>query len=187
MAIIDSEKYAKFDALIRANKASALMALIVATYNSRDKNEIALRLKYSYDLFKMEGAMSYGESINAMIDEENLEINDISPEFYTSNEFKKTKDQFQSHYTMGYEMGIWKNANLDLCDLAIDVAEYKITIREYIGIVFLNLFTYYKNDDGTFTYHHFLYEILKKIIDSKLDETNLEKHILCQTLPNNEK
>ena len=187
MAIIDSEKYAKFDALIRANKASALMALIVATYNSRDKNEIALRLKYSYDLFKMEGAMSYGESINAMIDEENLEINDISPEFYTSNEFKKTKDQFQSHYTMGYEMGIWKNANLDLCDLAIDVAEYKITIREYIGIVFLNLFTYYKNDDGTFTDHHFLYEILKKIIDSKLDETNLEKHILCQTLPNNEK
>ena len=60
MAIIDSEKYAKFDALIRANKASALMALIVATYNSKDKNEIALRLKYSYDLFKMEGAMSYG-------------------------------------------------------------------------------------------------------------------------------
>ncbi len=44
MAIIDSEKYAKFDALIRANKASALMALIVATYNSKDKNEMMKKI-----------------------------------------------------------------------------------------------------------------------------------------------
>jgi len=45
---------------------------------------------------------------------------------------------FTSQYTIGLEMAIWKNSNLDLSDLAIKVAQNKITIRDYLDIIFLN-------------------------------------------------
>lgn len=56
MAIIDSRSDAKFDALIRTNKSDSLMSFIMATSNVKTeddrKNEVAKRLKSSYELFR---------------------------------------------------------------------------------------------------------------------------------------
>ena len=53
-------------------------------------------------------------------------------------------------------MGIWKNSNLDLNDLALKVAKYEITITDYFDIVLLN---YIQPVNGKIV--HPLYQILK--------------------------
>lgn len=163
MPIIDSiSSYSKFDALIRTNKADTLMAFIKATFSVKDeddrKQSVAKALKLTYDLFKDNGTGTYGNGDRPLL------------------------NQFESQYTMGYEMGIWKDSDLSLNPLAIEVAEFKITVREYIGIVFRNLFTYYEID-GISKYHHFLYEILKAIKTSSLVHSEISKDIIKNTLP----
>ena len=163
MPIIDSiSSYSKFDALIRTNKADTLMAFIKATFSVKDEDErkqsVAKALKLTYDLFKDNGTGTYGNGDRPLL------------------------NQFESQYTMGYEMGIWKDSDLSLNPLAIEVAEFKITVREYIGIVFRNLFTYYEID-GISKYHHFLYEILKAIKTSSLVHSEISKDIIKNTLP----
>lgn len=162
MPIIDSKSSSKFDALIRTNKDDSLMAFIKASFNVKDgenrKELIAEKLKATYDIFKEKGSGSYG------------------------NGSRNLMDQFESHYTMGYEMGIWIDSNLNLSDLAVKVAEYSITIKEYIGIVFRNLFTYY-DVNGESKYHHFLFEILTRIKENNLDINNLSKDIVKESLP----
>lgn len=162
MAIIDSKSDSKFDALIRINKDDTLMAFIMATYNACDsenkKEDIIFRLKSAYELYRgnirgKSGAGTYGEDI------------------------EKIKGQFESHYTMGYEMGIWKDSEYTLNHLAVMVAEYKITVAQYIGIVFLNLFTYY-SEQGTEKYHHFLYEILKEAKSQGIIDSNMPKELI---------
>lgn len=163
MPIIDSiSSYSKFDALIRTNKADTLMAFIKATFSVKDeddrKQSVAKALKLTYALFRDNGTGTYGNGDRPLL------------------------DQFESQYTMGYEMGIWKDSDLSLSRLAIEVAEYKITVREYIGIVFRNLFSYYEID-GISKYHHFLYEILKAIKTSNLVHGEISKDIIKNTLP----
>lgn len=102
-----------FDRLIRVFKAESVNALIFATYyadsTSDRKDDIARRLEHSYNLFKKSSG-SYDGSIN----------------------------KFDSQYTIGHEMAIWKNSKLELNDLALEVAKFKITIREYFDIIFYN-------------------------------------------------
>lgn len=166
MPIIDSRSNAKFDALIRTNKDDSLMSFIKASYNVKEsenrKELIAKKLKETYDLFKEKGAGTYG------------------------NGGRDLMDQFESHYTMGYEMGIWIDSDLNLSSLAKSVADYTITVREYIGIVFFNLFTYYVVD-GQSKYHHFLYELLRVIESKTTDYNNLSKELISESLPISEK
>lgn len=174
MAIIDSKSYAKFDALIRTNKADSLMAFIMATYHSRGlknhKEEVAKRLKSSYELFR-----------------DNIANSDSGAGTYGAYGEEKTLEQFESHYTMGYEMGIWKDSELTLSDLAILVAEHKWTVREYISAIFSNLFTYYEVD-GEYVYHHFLYEVLKAV-KREIGNGNevFSKSLIINTLPEHPK
>lgn len=168
MAIIDSRSDAKFDALIRTNKSDSLMSFIMATSNVKTeddrKNEVAKRLKSSYELFReniknsSSGAGSYGDGSRDIL------------------------KQFESQYTMGYEMGIWYDSNYHLNELAIKVSKYEITVSEYIGIVFLNLFSYYKKGEDM-VYHHFLYEILKKLKFTTGLNSDISKSLIAETLP----
>lgn len=168
MAIIDSRSDAKFDALIRTNKDDALISFIMATSKTKDEDDrkllIANRLKSAYELFRdntnrnSSGAGSYGDGTR-----------DIAK-------------QFSSHYTMGYEMGIWEDSDLHLNSLADKVSKYELTVSQYIGIVFLNLFSYYKKN-GLDTYHHFLYEILKKAESTDGIGMGITKSMILETLP----
>lgn len=167
MPIIDSNSNVnKFDVLIRVNKADSLMSFIMATRNSNSSNdkktEIMKRLKSSYELFREDikgsstGAGTYGTSDD------------------------KIKGQFESQYTIGYEMGIWIDSNFTLSPLAEKVSLYEITVSELIGTAFLNLFTYFEDDQNQ-TYHHILYEILKKC--DKDNTMNITKDLIADTLP----
>lgn len=169
MPIIDSSSSAKFDALVRINKAESLMSFIMATYNANKnankKAEVAKRLKSAYELFREDvkgsntGAGTYGLGDRNVI------------------------EQFESHYTMGYEMGIWEDSNFTLTPLAIEVAKLNITVKEYIGRVFLNLFTYY-TVDGEDRYHHFLYEVLNSAKRNGVINGVITKNIISDSLPN---
>ena len=113
-----------FDALIRTQKSESLLSLIQATYHvkklglseSQTKEKIAERLQYAFALFK-DNVKGYDNG-------------------YGSYEGKES--QFESQYTLGHEMAIWLNSNLDLNPLAIDVAMNKITVKHYLDIVMLN-------------------------------------------------
>lgn len=170
MAVIDSNGKAKFDPVIRSDKGNSLLSFIYATYivsknpNNTDMNTkrlIALKLKDCFDIFRKGGAGSYGSGSQ-----------DI-------------ENQFFSQYTTGQEMGIWQNSELELSEMALKVAEKELLISDYIAIVFLNLFTYYDRGNGQpqKTYHHFLYEILKKIKIEGEDEGYIRKELILETLP----
>lgn len=165
MPIIDTkDDKARFDALLRNDKANTLLAFIKASENIESnegeerKLELANRLKIGYELLREEGPQAYGEDENKIL------------------------TQFSKHYTMGLEMGIWIDNNFTLSNLAKEVANYTITVREYIGIVFRNLFTYYKVD-GKYEYHHFLYEILKIIESDNLVNLEISKKVISDSLP----
>lgn len=113
-----------FDALIRTQKAESLLSLIHATHHAKNgtknsenlKKNIAERLKFSYGLFR-ENVRGYENGYGS---------------------YGGTEEQFQSQYTLGHEMAIWLNSNLDLNPLAKQVAENNITIKEYLDVVLLN-------------------------------------------------
>lgn len=114
MAFCKNHDHLYFDSLRRTEKAEAVLCLIHATYQSKinngSKEDIARLLKSAYELFRFTSGTYTGENLN----------------------------QFASQYTIGHELGIWLNANLDLCSLALKVAKNEITIREYFDIFFLN-------------------------------------------------
>ena len=90
--------------------------MIHASYQSQlhngDKNDIVRMLKNAYELYMFDAGTYTGES----------------------------ESQFSSQYTIGHELGIWLNSNLELNELAIKVAKNEITIKDYFDIVFLILF-----------------------------------------------
>lgn len=122
-----------FDTLCRTKKGESVLSLIHATYQAKKNNsddvkaDIATKLKYAYELFKGDAGTYTGDP-----------------------------KQFESQYTIGHELCIWKNSNLDLTELAIQVAENKITIRDYFDIVFLN---YIQPVNGNIV--HILYHLLE--------------------------
>lgn len=113
MAFCKNHKFLYFDNLLRTKKVEAVLSLIMATYQATDesnrKEQIATNLKPAYELFK-----------------------------FSAGSYSGSNKQFESQYTIGHELGIWLNKELDLNRLAIQVAENKTTIREYFDIVFLN-------------------------------------------------
>lgn len=130
-----------FDALCRTQKKETLYSLIKATYYAKKRSlssdetkiEIAKRLQNAYGLYK-DNIRGYDNGYGS---------------------YQGTMDQFQSQYTIGHEMSIWKNSDLDLNELALQVARDEITITRYLDIVLLN---YFQPIDGTSV--NLLYSIL---------------------------
>ena len=124
-----------FDKLRRTKKAETVLSMIYATYvvktqekdSANHKKLIAKKLKDAYSLF-----------------------------IYDRGTYSGSEDQFDSQYTIGHELGIWKNSELDLTDKARDVAEGRLTIKEYFDIAFLN---YIQPINGKIV--HLLYNVLK--------------------------
>lgn len=111
-----------FDSLCRTQKGETVLSLIHATYQAKRKSkkgnstqeikkEIAERLESAYNLYKKDSGTYTGDL-----------------------------KQFESQYTIGHELCIWENSELDLTPLALMVAENYITIRDYFDIIFLNYF-----------------------------------------------
>lgn len=138
-----------FDTLCRTKKAESVLSLIQATYQVKGKgtdnakDEIAKKLEYAYELFKGDSGTYNGDP-----------------------------KQFESQYTIGHELCIWKNGNLDLTDLAIEVAENRITIRDYFDIVFLNYIQPVNN-----VIVHILYHLLTYMKENGLSRISKEEMI----------
>lgn len=121
MAVLPKEhNYIYFDSLIRSQKAEALLSMIKATYYSQgtenQKEEIAKRLVNAFNLFR-----------------KNPKGSDTGAGSYTGN-----YDQFQSQYTLGLEMAIWADSNLNLTYLSNKVAVDELTIKDYLSEIFLS-------------------------------------------------
>ncbi|WP_234057562.1 AAA family ATPase [Latilactobacillus sakei] len=153
MGIIERNN-ATFDTTTKAKKVESITSFIFATSTSKNsldiKTDIAENLRSSYKIFK-----------------------------HDAGSYMPNKSTFESHYTLGLEMGIWKNTkNFQLTDLARRVADLEITSREYLDIVFLNLFGYYEEIDGSFSYKHFLYETLVYLNENNLVDVENDKEVL---------
>lgn len=142
-----------FDKLCRTQKVETVFSLIQATYHAKRsvknddniKEEIAKRLKSAYELYR-----------------DNVRGNDSGAGSYSGSE-----GQFDSQYTIGHELCIWKNSKLDLTDLAYKVAIHKITIKNYFDIFFYNYFQPIKNKAV-----HPLYLILSYMKENNIKEIN---------------
>lgn len=138
-----------FDNLRRIEKAETVLCLIHASYQAEIKGgtkaDIVRMLKNAYELFRFDSGTYTGDN----------------------------PGQFESQYTIGHELGIWKNSDLKLCSLAKKVAKNEITIKEYFDIFFLN---YIQPIDGKI--NHPLYETLtyaKKFNLSEITKDDLKK------------
>lgn len=144
-----------FDKLCRTQKAETVLSLIQATYHSKKsskinddvKTEIARRLQSAYDLFRdnIKGTSSGAGTYNGAY------------------------KQFESQYTIGHELCIWKNSSLDLTTLAEEVAKNNITIKDYFDIFFYN---YFQPINGKAV--HPLYQILKYMLVNGVAEIEKE-------------
>lgn len=128
-----------FDVTCRTKKSETVLSLIMASYQVPDdaenrKEEIASILKEAYEVLKGDAGSYSGES-----------------------------GQFASQYTIGHEMCIWKNENLELTDLALKVAKNRITIRDYFDVVFLNYIQVVNNKVVHVLYHLLAYMKKNKI------------------------
>ena len=138
-----------FDVLCRTQKLETVLSLIYATYQAKKsgvsdiKAEIAKRLENAYNLFKT-----------------NIRGTDCG-----SGTYAGTMKQFESQYTIGHELCIWANSNLDLTPYALAVAEGRMPIKEYFDIFFLS---YFQPINGKAV--HVLYLILKYMIDCKTND-----------------
>lgn len=132
MAFCKNHHCLYFDNQRRNQKAEAVLCLIHATYQAKihkgNKNDIARMLKNAYELFRFDAGSYTGDS----------------------------ESQFSSQYTIGHELGIWTDSDLNLCPLATRVAKNEITVKDYFDIVMLN---YIQPIDNKIT--HLLYETLK--------------------------
>ena len=157
-----SELY--FDKLCRTQKSETVLSLIQATYHAKRnakygediRDSIAKRLVSAYELFKDNPV---GSSTGAGT---------------YSGEYK----QFESQYTIGHELCIWKNSKLDLTDLAMRVAKNEITIRDYFDIFFTN---YFQPIDGKAV--HILYSILsyiKSLGTNEIEKTDIHEALKVQ-------
>lgn len=145
MAFCKNHDFLYFDNLRRTQKAETVMCLIHASYQAQihggNKSDIARMLKNAYELFRFDAGSYHGD-----------------------------ESQFESQYTIGHELGIWKNSKLELCDLATKVAKNEITIKEYFDIVLLN---YIQPIDNKIV--HPLAEVLHFVCENGLNEINKEQ------------
>ena len=151
--------YLYFDATIRTQKKESVLAFIMATYYAKKNNsneesvkeDIYNRLEAAYKLFR-DNVGGYDNGVGS---------------------YSGTGGQFSSQYTLGLEMGIWKNSALDLNDLALQVAKSQITITDYFDVVLLN---YVQPINGKLV--HPLYLILNHIKNNNgksIDKSEFQK------------
>lgn len=114
-----------FDKVPRSQVIEKLWSLIFAAgWADQEENPlerkkmIVDRLKTTFDVAQKKGSGSYGDDSSTV------------------------NDQFSRQYTMGWDLGIWKNSNLDLSDNAKEVFNGNISIRDYITRFCVNLFEY---------------------------------------------
>ena len=90
MAFCKNHKFLYFDTLRRTKKSEAVMSLIQASYqakvNNGGKEDIIRMLKNAYELYMFDSGTYSGESAS----------------------------QFASQYTIGHELGIWVNSELEI-------------------------------------------------------------------------
>lgn len=176
MAIVDKIKQ-RFDENYKADKQGVLNALIYASHNLdaykpivpnipelKVNEKLILRLIPTLELFRREGRLT------AFGDTYEVALNRLLGEI-TQEELAECKDRLESLMTPGGEMGIWVDATRKLNPLAQQVAKNEITVRRYLSVVFLNLFSFFTNKEGTeIQYKHFLYEILNYIEENGTDK-----------------
>lgn len=155
MGIVKNRNKFYLDTLARTQKSETVLSLIQATYHTKNiddkqrKEQIGDRLISAYNLFR-----------------DNARGSNTGSGTYNNDE-----GQFESQYTIGHELGIWINSNLELNPLAKAVGDNRITIREYFDTVFLNLFQSI-NGKG----YNILYIVLKELKELSTDV--LSKNIL---------
>lgn len=133
-----------FDVLCRTKKAQVIFSLIQATYHAWNlysteaeaKAELRVRLKECYKLFRGD-----------------------------AGSYEGTTSQWQSQYTIGLEMCIWKDSSYRLTELAKKVATLEISTQKYFDIIFLN---YFQPISGKNI--HPLYSLLSYLYKNKLLE-----------------
>lgn len=125
------------------------------------KADVVKRLRYSLNLFKANGAGTYGT------DEE------------------KVEDQFYRTYTPGLELGVFINSELDLSENAIKVANGEITIRQYFDETYFNFICIVNNKSVHVIYEILIYmkrhninklnkDTIKSIFEEKIDSDGLK-------------
>lgn len=153
MPFCKNHNFLYFDNLRRTEKAETVLCLIHASYQAKikggTKDDIVRMLKNAYELFRFDAGSYTGENAS----------------------------QFASQYTIGHELGIWLNSNLDLCSLATKVAKNEITITDYFDIFFLN---YIQPIDNVI--NHPLYSTLKYAQDK--EKTTITKDDLKKIYAN---
>lgn len=163
MAIVDKCKQ-RFDENLKADKLGLIAALIHASYNlekykvqvegDKDLNEnekFILRLIPTLEMYQTKGrGIAFGENIE-----------EVCSKIVKGLGEDETKDikRLRSLQTAGGEMGIWIDSERSLSPLAEKVARENITTKQYISVVFLNLFSFF-TVEGNLTYKHFLKETL---------------------------
>lgn len=109
---------------VRKQKKEYILSLIKASYYAEKnasetrplKTILIERLTYALALFR-DDVIGYSNGIGGY-----------------------SAEQFDKDYTVGHEMAIWKNSNLELNDYAKLVAEDKITVTDYFDRIFINYF-----------------------------------------------
>nr|WP_208003439.1 AAA family ATPase [Macrococcus goetzii] len=166
MAIVDKDRQ-RFDEVTKKDRLGLISALIHASYKIEDykykllginrnlsnAEKIVVRLIPLLEIYKREGRFSsFGENLEEA-------VSNISTDSIDEETLKKYLKKFDSLRTPGNEMGIWIDKAYTLSNMANEVAEGKLSIRNYISIVFINLFSYFYID-GELKYKNILYEIL---------------------------
>ncbi|RXK18337.1 McrB family protein [Macrococcus sp. DPC7161] len=145
----EDKKYLYFDRVARTQINEKLLSFIMASAwteldNESDKKMvISDKIKYYFEMNQKKGKGSYGNDEN-------------------------TYKQFERQYTIGLEVGIWKNSNLDLSNVAWEVFYGKTTIRDLVSRFCLNCFEYIKD----YGYLHPLYELAKYLLEQNKTEVS---------------
>lgn len=156
------KKYIYFDKVPRSRVIEKLWSLIIASgWVSKEENlnederkkKISERLIDTFNVAQKEGARTYGEDESKLI------------------------SQFNRQYTIGWDLGIWKNKELELSDVANEVFEGRITVRDYITRFCVNLFEYIEG----FGYVHPLFLTCEYAL--KNGKTTLSKEDFIEILP----
>ncbi|WP_436960593.1 AAA family ATPase [Staphylococcus xylosus] len=178
MAIVDKETQ-RFDEVTKADRLGLINALIHASafekFNPTMKKinrslnnseKFLLRLLPTLELYRKEGRLtSFGKSY-----EDGLTL--LTDNNITEDTLKNHLKKLGSLKTPGGEMGIWTDSSYTLSPLAQKVKDGDITTKRYISIVFLNLFSFFRNDTtGDLEYKHFLFELLTFIKKNGVDKS----------------
>lgn len=193
MAVVDKYRQ-RFDEVTKKDRLGMIAAFIHASYRIEDykykllginrelsnAEKIVIRLIPLLEIYKKEGRFSsFGENLEEAV------LN-ISTDLIDEATLKKYLKKFDSIRTPGNEMGIWIDKDYSLSTMANEVAEGSLSIRNYISVVFINLFSYFYID-GKLKYKNILYEILSYFKENGKDKPYSKEILIDILLFENEK